>query len=138
VVQRRRWWAHWPGFFSFFEKSLHRELIVPPGAYLPRRVPPALGGDAFAVQQSREVFAESLLSVKLSTREKAPSPRGTLLSAKAPDPVVSTNTFKGLNTKQKVTDCLGFSIYDNIGESRSAFLAHDAVSWRPQTWPEVL
>jgi hypothetical protein len=40
------------------------------------------------VQRHFEAFAESFFSVKPSTRGKEPSPRGTSLSAKAPNPIV--------------------------------------------------
>jgi hypothetical protein len=40
-------------------------------------------------ERRREVFAESFLSVKPSTRGKPPSPRGTSLSAKASNPVLN-------------------------------------------------
>jgi hypothetical protein len=43
-----------------------------------------------SVQQRREAFAESFLSVKPSTRGIHSSPRGTSLSAKAQNPVVSS------------------------------------------------
>jgi hypothetical protein len=48
----------------------------------------AKGGSPVELQ--REVFAESFLSVKPSPRGKGPSPRGSLLSAKTPNPVVKS------------------------------------------------
>jgi hypothetical protein len=43
---------------------------------------------ASPVGRQRVTFAESSLSAKASASGKGPSPRGSLLSAKAPNPVV--------------------------------------------------
>jgi hypothetical protein len=44
---------------------------------------------ASPVGHQRVTFAESFLSAKVSASGKGPSPRGSLLSAKAPNPVVA-------------------------------------------------
>jgi hypothetical protein len=58
-------------------------------AHLRREDPMKLSAKAASpVGRQRVTFAESFLSAKASTRGKGPSPRGSPLSAKAPNPVV--------------------------------------------------
>jgi hypothetical protein len=72
--------------------------------------------DASPVGCQRVTFAESFLSAKASTRGKGPSPRGSLLSAKAPNPVVFHSSIKHQCVTQRcwvrllvVSNLLGFN-----------------------------